>query len=100
MQMYYRFPGKRIRLPASSPVQANAVSHPHGRVLDDKGNPIEPLDVKDFVFAPPNFHALTGGHFILTIPTEPADGGGTRLPTLFISHAQFSRNVPLEPSLL
>src|SRR5262245_33357120 len=80
------------------PPQGASVWHLHGRVFDDQDKPIEPLDVKDFVFAPPTFQALPGGHFTLTIPTEPAEGGGTRLPMLVISHGTYSRKVPLEPS--
>lgn len=82
------------------PPQAASVWHLHGRVLDEHGKPIEPLDVKDFVFAPPTFQALPGGNFTLTIPTEPAEGGGARLPMLVISHGQYSLKIPLEPSQL
>ncbi len=73
-----------------------------GQVTDDRGNAIQPLDIRDFELAPPTFQANMGGTFKLTFSTMPAPaGGGIEYPNLIISHPNFEPAViPLEPSAL
>jgi len=75
------------------------VWHLSGQVTDATGAPLEPLDLKDFSFAPPTFQALPGGNFSMVVPTEPQQGNGTKYPMLVISHANFvPLTIPLDPS--
>jgi hypothetical protein len=72
------------------------VWHLSGQIVKSSGEPIEPLDLKDFSFSPPWLQTMPGGNFRLTIPTSPQDGGGTEWPMLVIGHDGYAAiKVPL-----
>src|SRR6266446_5243211 len=94
----FHYPGvwRPVSLP---PVPTASVWHLSGQLTDDSGTPIEPLDIKDFSFLPATLQSIPGGNFVLTIPTEPQQGGGTKFPIVAISHPNFSTlKIPLDPS--
>jgi hypothetical protein len=70
--------------PAPAPLAV--VWHLQGKVVDQSGKPIVPLDITDFSFSPPWFQVMPDGFFRLTIPTEPQQGTGPAWPMLVVSH--------------
>jgi len=85
--------------PPPAPVPQAYVWHLSGQITDDNGQPIEGLEQAEFEFSPLTFQKLAGGHFSLTIPTEPQQGGGTQYPTVVIHHQDQLRHedyLPLE----
>jgi len=72
-----------------SQVQPYQVWEVSGQVTKDAGEPIEPLDVKDFDVEPAWFVHGGPGSFRLTIYSWAALGGGMEFPTLKISHAPY-----------
>ena len=74
-------------LPAQvSPYQVWEVS---GQVVQDTGQPVEPLDISDFALDPEAFHHGDAGSFTLKISSMPGLKGKIEFPTLKISHAPF-----------
>ena len=83
------------------PPPAAYVWHLSGQVVDVNGNPVEPLDLKDFALDPSTFSTLPGGRFDMIISTQPQDGGGTKYPDLVVSHGSFAPHpIPLDPAKL
>jgi hypothetical protein len=77
------------------------VWHLSGQLADSAGHALDPLDIKDFSFAPRTFDATAGGNFTLTFVTQPAQGGGTIYPELTISHKKLlPMKIVLDPSSL
>jgi hypothetical protein len=75
------------------------VWHLSGQLADSSGHSLDPIDIKDFSFAPRTFDATAGGNFNLTFVTQPAQGGGTTYPELTISHKKFlPMKIVLDPS--
>jgi hypothetical protein len=92
--------------PPPAPPQA-FVWHLSGQITDQAGVPVEGLKQGDFEFSPLTFQQMSGGHFTLTIPTEPQEGGGTRFPTLVVNHHNQlyqedfdALEIPVDPSRL
>jgi hypothetical protein len=74
-------------LPAQvTPYQVWQVS---GQVVQDTGQPVEPLGIADFALDPEAFHHSDAGGFTLKISSAPGVAGKIELPTLRISHAPF-----------
>jgi hypothetical protein len=101
MLIIFNYPDVWRPVAPPPPPQTAFVWHLSGRITDDSGTAIEPLDVKDFSFLPPTFQSIPGGNFVLTIPTEPEQGGGTRFPVVTINRQDYlTVTVPLDPSEL
>jgi hypothetical protein len=80
-----------------SPYQVWEVS---GQVTKENGEPIEPLDIKDFDLEPAAFVHGGNGSFRLTIYSWPALGSGMEFPTLKVSHPPFdTHRVDLNPNV-
>jgi hypothetical protein len=72
-----------------------------GRVTNDSGQPIEPLDIRDFALEPAQFVPGGNGSFRLRIYSWPASGSGMEFPTLKISHTPFdTHRIDLNPDAL
>jgi hypothetical protein len=60
-----------------------------GQVVQDTGQPVEPLGIADFALDPEAFHHGDAGSFTLKINSAPSVAGKIEFPALKISHAPF-----------
>ena len=82
--------------PPPPPYQVWEVS---GRVLNEQGKPIEPLDIRDISLAPSFLDTDRSGFFRLRFYSWPDIGGGYAYPRLTISHENYEPlPIPLNPS--
>jgi hypothetical protein len=70
-----------------------------GRILNEKGIPMEPIDIKDLSLAPSFLDTDRSGFFRLRFYSWPDINGGYAYPRLIISHENYEPlPVPLNPS--
>jgi hypothetical protein len=60
-----------------------------GQVMDDSGNPIEPVAQKDVALTPPVFQPFPQGKFTIDINSQPGFNGNSVLPVLSVTHDGF-----------
>jgi hypothetical protein len=70
-----------------------------GRILNESGQPVEPLELRDVSLAPSYFNTDRSGYFSLKFYSWPDLNGGYAYPRLIISHDNYQPvPIPLNPS--
>jgi phosphotransferase system glucose/maltose/N-acetylglucosamine-specific IIC component len=82
-----------------NPPQAFQVWKVQGKIMDQSGAGLRPLDVRNFKLFPESFATPADGEFLLSFTTQLDQGGKVQFPELTIDYPEYKQvSIHLNPS--